>query len=109
MGDNDFGVLGYTIGIIIVILSAIGAWGMVKKPGGKSDDITDFLEIGTENERSELILNILDKIIPFPDDLGREEHERIDAERQALVLRSGWTMMPLEDLREVAAGRALNK
>lgn len=55
-----------------------------------------------QEERAALIQDMLDKIMPFPNDATEQDRQTIDAERQALVLRTEWTSMTIEKLRQVA-------
>jgi hypothetical protein len=54
------------------------------------------------NERTELIISMLDKITPIPENAPEDVRETIDQERQLLAVRAGWTVMPLEELRKLA-------
>ena len=58
---------------------------------------------GEFEERAQLIKHMLDAIYPIPQTGSREDRESIDAERQALVLKTGWGKMPIEDLRRIAS------
>lgn len=53
-------------------------------------------------ERGRLIEKMLDKINPIRADASDEERQSIDAERQILAMRAGWTSMPLRELRRIS-------
>jgi hypothetical protein len=54
-------------------------------------------------ERAELILKLLDKLMPIPEEAPNDVQNQIDAERQMLAFRAGWTSMPIEELRAIAS------
>lgn len=54
-------------------------------------------------ERYDLIDTMLDQIYPFPQNVSDSDREAIDADRQMLVLRTGWGSMSLAELRALAA------
>lgn len=55
-------------------------------------------------ERARLICKLLDKYEPIPKDAPRDIRERMDVERQVLVMRLGWNRMPVEQLRDALEG-----
>lgn len=55
-------------------------------------------------ERAQLIVEMLDKIKPFPENASEEHSEQIDTDRHMLAMRAGWITMPLDQLRGVASG-----
>lgn len=54
-------------------------------------------------ERGRLIEQMLDKIYPFSPDMPENIREGVEGDRQSLVLRTGWSSVPIEELRQVAA------
>ena len=56
-------------------------------------------------ERGKLIEQMLDKIYPFNPNMPESIREGFEVDRQMLIMRTGWSSMPIEKLRQVAAGR----
>ena len=52
-------------------------------------------------EKAWLIGIILDRIKPIPEKAPDEVKDAIDAERQILVLRTGWSRMSVAELRAI--------
>jgi hypothetical protein len=50
-------------------------------------------------ERASIIAQLLDRIKPIPENAPEEVKDAIDADRQFLAMRAGWTSMPIEELR----------
>lgn len=62
------------------------------------------MQQGSEfEERGKLIEGMLDKIYPFAPNMPDNVREGVESDRQMLVIRSGWSTMPIEELRQVAA------
>lgn len=56
-------------------------------------------EMADPVERPKLILTILDRIMPIPEEAPDDVKAQIDVERQMVVLREEWNKMPIEELR----------
>jgi len=50
-------------------------------------------------EKAELIEKILDKMIPFPKNAPEEIKEKIDSDRQMLIIRAGFNLLSVEELK----------
>ena len=55
-------------------------------------------------ERGRLIEQMLDKIHPFDSRMPDDVRAGVESDRQMLVIRAGWGSMPIEELRQIAAG-----
>jgi|WetSurMetagenome_2_1015567.scaffolds.fasta_scaffold47784_4 hypothetical protein len=56
-------------------------------------------------ERAELIVVMLDRISPIPQNVPQYVQDAIDSERQMLVMRAGWNNMPIDELRKLVNGK----
>ena len=52
-------------------------------------------------ERGRLIEQMLDKIYPLNPKMPEAVREGVEADRNMLVLRTGWGAMPIEELRKL--------
>lgn len=52
-------------------------------------------------ERALRIAEILDTIIPYPQDASAEVLEKVRADRESRVERAKWGQMPITDLRRI--------
>ncbi len=67
-------------------------------------------EVSEFKEKSDLINELLHKVnLDFEDDMTEEEHERLDVERQMLVLRAGWNNMSVAELKELLMPKPAEK
>jgi hypothetical protein len=53
-------------------------------------------------ERGRLIERMLDKIYPFSPGMPENVREGVESDRQMLVMRTDWSSMPIEKLRDLA-------
>lgn len=72
------------------------------------DDPSDVKPVSKEGfvgfqEKGELIIQLLDKIKPIPENTPIDMQETIDVERQILVMRAGWGKMSVTELRALLA------
>ncbi len=64
----------------------------------KESMYSDLIEV-----KKEIILRILDKIKPVPENASDSEKESINNERQMLVIKSGWKNMSIWELEGIAS------
>ena len=55
-------------------------------------------------EKASVIGQILDKIMPIPENAPENVREKIDQKRQSMVLRAGFNTMSIEKLKTIITG-----